>query len=56
MMILLETVEKINPFERYQIDLRRQKYLPAVANPPAQDFRVGSVTASSAQIFLTKRT
>ncbi|MBK9204695.1 MAG: caspase family protein [Candidatus Obscuribacter sp.] len=50
-----ETIKKINPFERYQINLRRQKYLPAVANLPAQDFRVGSVTASSAQIFFNEK-
>ena len=50
-----ETIKKINPFERYQVNLRRQKYLPAVANLPAQDFRVGSVTASSAQIFFNEK-
>ncbi len=50
-----ESIKKVTPFARYQVNMRVQKYVPAVANMPAEAFKHVSCSPARAAILVNEK-
>lgn len=49
------SIQNVTPFARYQVNVRKQKYVPSVANMPAEAFKFVSATANTAIILVNEK-
>lgn len=50
-----DNIKKVTPFARYSVNMRKQKYVPAVANMPPQAFKRVSNTDARAVILVNEK-
>lgn len=50
-----EAIKKVTPLSRYQVNMRIQKYVPAVANMPAEAFKHVSCNGREASILVNEK-
>jgi hypothetical protein len=52
---LTANIKRVTPFERYRINLRKQKYVPAVADMPKEAFKHISANSTNAVILVNEK-
>lgn len=50
-----DAIKKVTPFERYQVNMRLQKYVPDVSNMPAQAFKHVSASPTRAEVMVNEK-
>jgi uncharacterized caspase-like protein len=48
-------IQKMTPFARYEVNVRKQKYVPAVAHMPNEAFKLVSATSTRATILVNEK-